>query len=624
MRLVLVLLLTLLTATSCENKSKLDLDRGADVDALWDLAPDDTQLGIVASPRAVGLTIRAVNAVRDLSSLPDLEPAKPQIDMIVKGLFGSETGTAADAGFSDSRGFAMFATSDGALGVMPIVDRDKFMASKNGTRGTGSNADDKLEANTCREMRGLYVCASRVEMFDRLGKGSLRGKIDTGGSRGDAELFVRNVALLGEEKGDFALAAILDVGTVDVSARWSGTPSPPLADLVNVTAPRPSTTNASGFVTFNVKPLFAAAPPLPLAGDVTLDKLGASMVGPVTAVIPSGSVDIQIHAPLSDAKPAQTIVEHCTDLGQFFELAKDQTPGACRILLQGTNQLELDIWVEANELRLGAHKGAPPKGKAGGMTAMGKTLAGTDWTAAFWGRGTMLNLSGIAPPTTNDVPLEVSLGVHAIALVNELGVAAKVDPKGVTFRGYIRTAWTNPKDVFAKIAAITGSDIATGKATEPAREIAAASPSSPFAADFAAGQGGLMIPAAAIGVASAVVIPAALSAISNTRGDAQAADPDPSGMGAGPPMDNGDLTKLLTRAYVEEAWPQWKAEHPDKPCPGKLEDLTKYFGEDPGVPVLEDGWGHPLKMTCDPKIGLVVISLGPDGTFGTADDVVAP
>src|ERR1043165_4571088 len=192
---------SVLALASCgSHKSKLDVDRGADVDAMWDLAPDDTQLGLVASPRAVGLAFRGVSAIRDLSAQPDLEPAKPQIEMIVKGIFGSETGTAADAGFSDKLGFAMFATSDGVLGVMPVVDRDKFMATKHGTRGTGSNAEDTLEGNTCRELRGHYVCASRPEMFDRLGKGSLHGKVKAG-ERGDAELFMKNVSLLGEAKG---------------------------------------------------------------------------------------------------------------------------------------------------------------------------------------------------------------------------------------------------------------------------------------------------------------------------------------------------------------------------------------------------------------------------------------
>src|SRR5688572_23901964 len=101
MRLVPVfaaLLVVVASAAGCKsNKSLLDKDRGADVDALWDLAPDDTQLGVVASPRAVGLAIRAVNALRDISTQSDLAPAKPQIDVLVKGLFGSETGNAEDA-----------------------------------------------------------------------------------------------------------------------------------------------------------------------------------------------------------------------------------------------------------------------------------------------------------------------------------------------------------------------------------------------------------------------------------------------------------------------------------------------------------------------------------------------
>ena len=62
----------LVLVLGCGNKSKLDADRrGADVDALWDLAPDGTQLGIVASPRAVDLTIRAVDAIRDVLALPE-------------------------------------------------------------------------------------------------------------------------------------------------------------------------------------------------------------------------------------------------------------------------------------------------------------------------------------------------------------------------------------------------------------------------------------------------------------------------------------------------------------------------------------------------------------------------
>jgi hypothetical protein len=182
--------------------------------------------------------------------------------------------------------------------------------------------------------------------------------------------------------------------------------------------------------------------------------------------------------------------------------------------------------------------------------------------------------------------------------------------------------------VFAKLAALTGSDIVTGKATEPAKQIADKYSSSPFAADFTAGQGGLMIPAAAIGVVSAVVIPVVLRAIGAAPASADTptndGDPTADGRPTGPAMNNGDLTALLVRAYVEEAYPQWKAEHKGKTCPDKLDDLAHYFGQNPGVPVLEDGWGHPLQMKCDAKSGLAVVSLGPDGTSGTADDIHAP
>ena len=497
--------------SGCGNKSKLDDDRGKGVDALWGLAPDGTQLAIVASPRAVGLLIRAGDAVREIAALPDLGPVKPQIDLVATGVFGSPTATASDAGFATDRGFAMFATKDGLLGIMPVADRDKFIQSKHGTRGSGAEAEDSIGGNVCKELRGLYVCASTREMFAHLGKGSLAGKLDAG-TRGDIEVYLTDTRLLGDSTGDLVLAAKLEPGIVDITGRWTGTPSGLLGKLVGTAAPHAQTANASGFVALNIAPLLAQAPALPLAGGVTLDALGRSMQGPISAVIPAGSVDLQVRATLADPAPAQQIVEHCPDLGTFFELASDQSPGACRIVLQGTNSLALDMWVEGNELRLGARKGAPPAGKPGAMTPIGTELAAGDWSAAFWGRGTMLNLAGIAP-ATQDVPAEVAIGIHAIALVNELGAAVKVEGTGVKLGGYLRSAWSNPPEVVSRISAITGNEIVTGKATEPAAAIVASAPASPFAADFAAGQGGLMIPAAAIGLVSAVIIPAVLDAL---------------------------------------------------------------------------------------------------------------
>lgn len=608
------LLLALVALVGCGNKSKLDVDRGAAVDALWDLAPDGTELGIVASPRAVGLGFRGIAAIRGLTTQPDLEPAKDQLDALAHAMFGSTTATPEEAGFATDKPFAMFATSDGVLGIMPVGDRDKFMTQKKGTRGS---AEDTLDQNTCRMISERYVCATNTAMFDRLGKGSLRGKLGQPGARGDAELYMTNMTLLGDTKGTLTVAAQIEQGEVALHGVWIGTPSGVLAKVSGITAPHPDTQGASGFVTFNAAPLLANLPSLPIAGGVTTDQLAASMEGPISAVIPAGSIDIQLHVPLKDSKPATTIVENCKDVGTFFSLAEKQTPGACRVVLQGTNALELDIWVEGQTLRLGAHKGPAPKGLPGALTPVGRDLAANDWTAALWGRGTMLNLSGITP-TTQEVPAGVGLGIHLMALANELGAAAKVDANGVKFRAHIRTVWTNTPDVVAKYIAVPGSDIITGKATETAKSIVATAPSSPFAADFAAGQGGLMVPAAAIGLATSVVMPAIARLIGGDAGAGE--EPGPNG----PPMGNSDLALLLCRAYVEEAYPKWLADNKGKKCPTRIDDLAKYFGDDPGIPIKDDPWGRPLVMTCSDDKGVTVMSAGEDGAPGTPDDVHAP
>jgi hypothetical protein len=362
-------------------------------------------------------------------------------------------------------------------------------------------------------------------------------------------------------------------------------------------------------------------PSFPIAGGVTTDQLAASMAGPITGSIPAGAIDIQLHIPLKDAAPAQKIVDNCTDMGALFSLAEKQTPGACRIRLQGANALELDIWVEGTELRVGANKGPAPAGKPGALTAVGRELASKDWTASLWGRGTMLNLSGITTAaTTTNVPDEVAFGIHAMALMNELGAAVRVEQDGVRFRAAMRTVWANPPDVVAKYVTVSGADIASGKATETARQIAATAPDSPFAGDFDAGQGGLMIPAAAIGLVTAVIVPAVNRYLS---GGGPEADDTAQPSDTEPPLEQGELTNLLVRAYVEEAFPKWQAEHKDAKCPKSIDELATYFGADPGIPVKTDPWGHDLVMTCDDK-GVAVLSFGPDGQKGTADDIHAP
>lgn len=625
MRSWFALALLSVVAPACKNKSKLDDNRGSQVDALWDLAPDGTQLGIVASAHAVDLAFDAIAAVREVSGQSDFTSVKPQIDELARAMFGSDSATPADAGYG-SRPFALFETADGVVGVMPVVDRDKFMAAKHGTRG--SNGDDTLEANKCREMRGYYVCATENAVFDptkgslfsRIGKGSLRGKVDTGGERGDAEVYVDGVKFLGDTTGTLGMALQLERGAASLTGHWNGKPSGLLEKVVGVTSPRPQTQGAAGFVSFDAAPLLASVPQIPIAGGVTTDQLAAAMVGPITASVPAGTLDIQVHIPLKDPSVATKIIDNCQDISMLFALADKQQPGACRIRLQGTSELELDLWVEGNELRLGSAKGPAPAGKPGAMTALGRELASKDWTASLWGRGTMLTLPGELKPSTN-VPDELAFGVHAISLMNELGAAVRVEADGVHFRAAMRTVWSNPPDVVAKYIAIPGADIATGTSTTAAKQLAATAPSSPFAADFDAGQGGLLIPAAAVGLATAVIIPAINQYLGG--GGPPTEDPSNDPTAGMPPMDQGDLTSVLLHAYVDEAFPKWKSEHAGSKCPASIDELAALFGDTGGVPIKQDPWGHDLVMTCSDS-GITMLSVGPDGVKGSLDDVHVP
>ena len=99
------------------------------------------------------------------------------------------------------------------------------------------------------------------------------------------------------------------------------------------------------------------------------------------------------------------------------------------------------------------------------------------------------------------------MAIRGISLVSELGLAVRADGDKLSGVLGLRTLFANPDDVIAKVLAIPSADIAAGK-TDAAKAIAAAAPSSPFAGDIAAGQGGLMVPMAFMGMIAAVAVPA--------------------------------------------------------------------------------------------------------------------
>lgn len=469
---------------------------GADADSLWDLAPDGTELGIVATPRALTLASHALDTVRQVTASPDFARVKEAVDDVVAGLFGKPDATLADAGLSTDKGFAMFVTKDGVIGTIPVADRDKFVALKHGTKGS---AADEINNATCKPINGLYVCATSEAMFARLGKGSLRGKTQLAGARGDIELYAPGFDALGTP-GDLALVAQLQPGQVELRGRWAGTLGGSLAPFVGLAAPKVDPSGASGFAALNLAPVLKGMPAYPIAGGVTVEQFTAALKGPVTATCPGGTTDLQLHIALADPAPAKTVIDHCDELP--FDPKPTAKDGTCRLSLPAVSQLDVDVWVEGNELRVGAHHGPAPAGQPAALTAFGRELAAGDWTAVFWGRGTMLNTSSVTP-MADEVPDAAATSIHLMALITEAGGGIKLDATGISLRALARTVWANPTGLGDKLAAIPGADLLKGGSA--ARPLA--TPGTPFAADYAAGQGGLMIPAAVLGFVAAVAAP---------------------------------------------------------------------------------------------------------------------
>jgi len=76
------------------------------------------------------------------------------------------------------------------------------------------------------------------------------------------------------------------------------------------------------------------------------------------------------------------------------------------------------------------------------------------------------------------------------------------------------------------------------------------------------------------------------------------------------------------RQLAHEAFPMWQVHHPGKACPGSLADLADLMNRGG----MTDPWGHDLIMVCGDGAppaahGFGVLSVGPDGTQGTPDDI---
>jgi hypothetical protein len=525
----------------------------AEQDALWKLAPDGAIVGIVVSSRGISSIEAGWIAVRKLiQTAPELAKAAAEMEQKLTSVFGSSNVALADVGLAPGKGAAMFAFENkGELIIVPLANRDKFLQVTKGTKGADS---DTIGDHTCKTVQGIYACAKPAELLERVGKAPMGDKLKLAGSRGEIEIAG---AIVDDKTGkaiNFAAAVQLERGGAIARGAVQGVPAM-VSDRLKASGKQTiDPTKAAGFAMINLAPMLAGAPipPETVAPGVTLDQLIGNIDGPVTVTIAPGAIVPDLRIPMKDTAPAQKLIDQCETFPAAKMLGAKLVNGACHVSVPQM-QMELDAWIDGKQLRV-ANKTA----KAGATVAVNAAateIAQGEWAFAMYGRGTLFGEGTFPPIPMGAIDDNAKLGFRVMSLLNELGIAVRADGDTLRFVYSVRTAWSNPDDVVAKLVAIDPMSIMSGKASVAAKEIAAAHPTSPFAADFKAGLGGLLIPTATIGMLAAVAVPAFMDYMKKSKKSEAA-------------LQLNKLAKNLKVAYItNQAFPKGNTgPTPDKSC----------------------------------------------------------
>lgn len=474
----------------------------AEQDALWALAPAGTEVGIVATARGLALLEGGATEARKVSALfPELVPMLAEVDAEWQKQTGTTTMSASGLGLTTEKGGAIFKAGKGTVVIIPLGDRDQFLKVSKITKGTDSDTTD--EGGVCKTIHGVYACAKPAALLDTLGKNTLPASLKLVGARGEIEIagvFPLAVPI------PFGIVAQLDRGALSLRVAVNGISKVAPMRTIAGAKPRVVPDHTTAFAVLDLGSLLPSVPAAPLIPGLNADELARTIAGPLTMSIEPGPINVDVRVPLSDTVAAQKLVDGCTALPPLAMLGATAANGICHVAVPQI-QTELDMWVEGKELRIG-RKGATPTTARAPLSGAGAELANTAWAVAFYGRGTLLAAPQMPAVPPAQLPPQAQAAIRLFMLINELGMAMRMEGDTLHVFMTVRTAWANPDDVTQKILAVPPDDVLAGKGAAAGKAIADAAKSSPFAADYVAGWSGLMIPSAAIGMMAAVAIPA--------------------------------------------------------------------------------------------------------------------
>lgn len=470
-----------------------------ELDALWALAPETARLGVVVAPSGLAKLERTYAVIDKLSGVPELADYKARLDGAIEALFGTRSFAFATAGMSPAKGWAYFELIDGAaITILPVVDRDKFLAARHGTKG--ADGTDTLDSSTCRTVKDVYACATSPASLDELGNGTLAEIRKLAGARGDVEV-AGTIPML----GGGAAVMQLDPGAVTLRAAIKNIPARSKQLLANAKPPAVGdSTSSFGVLGVGSWELLTKMPPTPVVAGVTVDALAKSVRGPLTLTGEHGATMLEIQLPLSDGDPARKLVAQCDQLPPLARVGATVKDGTCHVKLPQDN-FAIDAWVDGNTLRLGT-KSATTKPVAVPLSPLARELASGAWSVALYGRGSMFGPAMFQIPVAEDLRQQV--GGRMFAIVNELGIGIRLDGDVVRAVVGVRTIWSNPDDVVTKLLAIPQDDVNRGTAGRLAKPIADAAPQIPFANDYKLGSSGIIAATGMMGVLFSVGVPA--------------------------------------------------------------------------------------------------------------------
>jgi hypothetical protein len=401
-------------------------------------------------------------------------------------------------GLTKTKGFAVFAIDiDKPIVIVPVGDRDRFLAAAKGEKGTDY---DKVEHGFCKTVKNVYACTEDTSLFDRLGKGDLTAQRSLITQRGDIEFAGPVPGTPLSQAGSIQLRR----GSLVVRAAAKGWPTQ-FTQLVANTKPRTNGDKTAGFMVLAggayLKQLQDSLPPIPIVQGVTLDTLARAVEGPLTMTIDNGALAFDLRLPLVDPAPVQQLLDQCDQLPGLRRVGSGKD-GTCRLSVPLT-PLYLEAWIEDKTLHVG-QKDAPTEVPMSPLSPIANELAHGDWVFAIFGRGSVFSTSGLRfPLPTGGVENEVF--ARMMSTLSEFGVGVRLEGDTVHLLATVRTLWSNPDDVVAELLAIDPADIASGKAAERAKAIADRHPASEFASDFKSGASGFSIPFTAAGMIAELI-----------------------------------------------------------------------------------------------------------------------